>query len=495
MSIAVVGALGRFDVLEEIGRGAQGITYRARDREKGALVALKVLRLRDSADWKAVELFEREGRALQSLEHEGIPKYIDAFQSGEGEKSFVLVQEFVEGEDLGTLIAQGLRMGEAEVRGFLSSMLGILAYLHGLERPVIHRDIKPSNIMRRVDGRWVLIDFGAVQLGQISGAAPRGATTVVGTTGYMPFEQILGVAVPASDLYALGATMVHVLSHRHPNDLPVDESDHMRLLFAPFVTVSPQILGLLEGMLEPVLDERVRTAQEALAILEGKVAVPVRGRKSPEEKQGRGAVEVVKKRGVLKRTRNLAASVVGKYGSAEAFSVVPMPGVMEVSSEAVSFRLGRLGSDEEPGCFQILGTVFTFLVSWVIVSAAFVTTNLFPSLLWALSAGLALVVGGFLVKAFWRRRIERLVVTQQFVEIDYSRRFLGLLGLKKRVLGEDVLEIGVVPVPVLGMESGYRVRLGTEGGKNLYFGRGLSEGQGHWLALKIEEAVEVLGDG
>jgi serine/threonine protein kinase len=86
--------------------------------------------------------------------------------------------------------------------------------LHARVPPVLHRDIKPANVILRPDGAPVLVDFGAVRT--VFRAAAEGGSTVVGTFGYMPFEQYMGQASPASDLYALGATLLHVITGRGP---------------------------------------------------------------------------------------------------------------------------------------------------------------------------------------------------------------------------------------------------------------------------------------
>src|SRR5690606_6627162 len=132
------------ELVEELGRGSQGVTYLAYELGLGRRVAVKKLAVSNVLDWKAIELFEREGEVLKSLNHRGIPRYIDAFhedEDGEGRERFVLVQEYVEGEDLEALIGQGLRMDAAGTRDFLEQMLEILAYLHALDPAVIHRDI------------------------------------------------------------------------------------------------------------------------------------------------------------------------------------------------------------------------------------------------------------------------------------------------------------------------------------------------------------------
>ena len=252
----------RFELRRELGRGAQGKTYLGFDRRSESKVAVKELILRDIEDWKAIELFEREANILKSLDHRAIPDYIDTFHlsAAEGER-FFLVQEFVDGHNFEELIEQGERFDEARAKVFLQEVLEILIYLHDLSPPVIHRDIKPSNIMRRDDGSLVLIDFGAVQ-----SVIPnkQGGSTIIGTSGYMPMEQLMGRAEAATDIYALGATAIHLLSRRHPADLPMEK---WQLQFEDFVNISERFVHYLKKMTAPHAEERFTTANQALAAL------------------------------------------------------------------------------------------------------------------------------------------------------------------------------------------------------------------------------------
>ena len=255
----------RYTIKRLLGEGAQGITYLGEDLKNAAPVAIKELKLEGVADWKAVELFEREARALRALTHPNIPRYIDAFHldSPDGER-FFLVQEFIDGENLRDRIEGGLQMGEDELRAFLKEMLETLNYLHGLSPPVIHRDIKPSNIIARPGGGFALIDFGCVQL---INAETLGGSTVVGTAGYQPPEQLLGRAQPASDLYALAATAVHLASRTPPHELPVVR---MHLQIRPSLHLSPELIDLLERALSPSLTTRLAHAQQFLRELHGR---------------------------------------------------------------------------------------------------------------------------------------------------------------------------------------------------------------------------------
>lgn len=252
----------RFEIIDELGRGAQAVTYKARDHRTDEIVALKELDVRKVADWKAHELFQREAETLRGLDHPAIPRYIDAFVvDGEDEVRLFLAQEYADGPTLEQELKNGARWDEAQILDDLVQLLDALAYLHQLSPPVIHRDIKPSNIVRRSDGRLALIDFGAVQ-----NALPStvGGSTIIGTPGYMPIEQLMGRAVPATDLYALGATCVRLLSRQEPSSLDVVRN---RMQFREHVRVSPRLQEVLECLLEPSAEDRYYDAGELLGEL------------------------------------------------------------------------------------------------------------------------------------------------------------------------------------------------------------------------------------
>jgi hypothetical protein len=188
--------------------------YRGRDERTGGAVAIKELVPHGSLE--GIERFRREARVLQQLDHPKIPDYIDAFVSGKGRaRREYLVQELVDGLSLEEEMVLR-RYRQSEVLGVIEELAEILAYLHGLSPPVIHRDIKPGNVMRRRDGTLVLVDFGAV-LDEVMSTAGR--HTVAGTFGYMAPEQFEGTAVPATDIFGLGALAVALLSRKDPADL------------------------------------------------------------------------------------------------------------------------------------------------------------------------------------------------------------------------------------------------------------------------------------
>ncbi len=253
----------RYKIMNVLGRGGSGITYRAEDAFTGRQVALKELSLKGLNDWKKLELFEREARVLEDLDHPAIPNYVDYFQVDTVDnRLFYIAQEIAEGRSLAELVAAGERFSETEVERIAAEVLEVLQYLHGLNPPIIHRDIKPQNIIRSEDGRIYLVDFGAVQ------TAYREATafgsTVVGTYGYMAPEQFRGQAYPTTDLYGLGATLLNLLTHQNPGDLP---QKRLKIDFRPIVTVSEQFAEWLDGLLEPLLEDRFQSAEMALDAL------------------------------------------------------------------------------------------------------------------------------------------------------------------------------------------------------------------------------------
>jgi outer membrane protein assembly factor BamB len=157
----------------------------------------------------AIQNFEREANILASLNHPAIPKIYDYFT--EGTRSY-LVLEYIEGEDLEALMGDTERMLPQErVVDWAVQICDVLSYLHSQDPPIVFRDMKPSNIMLRPPNHVVLIDFGIARVFEVG---QKG--TMIGTEGYSPPEQYRGIANPAGDIYALGATLHHLLTRRDP---------------------------------------------------------------------------------------------------------------------------------------------------------------------------------------------------------------------------------------------------------------------------------------
>ena len=256
----------RYQLQQRLGRTAAGHqTWLAVDLESQEQVTLKMLAFSPEMQWEELKLFEREAQVLQALNHPRIPCYRDYFslerEAGAGLPWFGLVQDYIPGFSLQELLEKGQNFYEKKVRKIATEVLEILIYLHELSPPVLHRDIKPSNLIWGEDRQVYLVDFGAVQ----AQAAVTGVTfTVVGTSGYAPLEQFWGRAVPASDLYALGATLIHLLTGVTPADLPQKDS---RIQFSDRVSVNPSLVSWIEKMTEIALEKRFSKARDALAAL------------------------------------------------------------------------------------------------------------------------------------------------------------------------------------------------------------------------------------
>ncbi|NEQ66472.1 MAG: serine/threonine protein kinase [Symploca sp. SIO2D2] len=259
----------RYQIVTLLGEGGMGSTYAAVDLRTHQRVAIKVVSLREARDWKTLELFEREAQVLATLNHSFIPHYLDYFQldvkegTANSDYRFYLVQELVEGESLAALVKRGWRTTETEVKDIARQVLEILTYIHQLNPPIIHRDIKPQNIIRRADGKVYLVDFGAVQT--VYNQTIGGSKTLVGTFGYMPFEQFQGKVHCASDLYSLGCTLIFLLTHRSPADLP---QKRMKIDFRQGLDISNGFATWLERMSEPMLETRFQSATEAIQPLQ-----------------------------------------------------------------------------------------------------------------------------------------------------------------------------------------------------------------------------------
>ena len=261
----------RYCLKQQLGRTAVGHqTWLSVDLHSNEQVTLKLLAFSPQMQWEELKLFEREAQVLESLNHPRIPCYRDYFDidkhSGDGVPWFALVQDYIPGSSLQELLEKGKRFSEKEVRFIAKEVLEILIYLHELSPPVLHRDIKPSNLILGEDKHIYLVDFGAVQ----AQAAVTGVTfTIVGTSGYAPLEQFWGRAVPASDLYALGATLIHLLTGVTPVDLP--QKDY-RIQFADKVSIKSELLSWIEKITDIAVDKRFNSARKALeAFLSGQI--------------------------------------------------------------------------------------------------------------------------------------------------------------------------------------------------------------------------------
>jgi hypothetical protein len=269
---------GRYVVVGVLGEGSQGSTLEAVDKREGRAVAVKRFQVRGAKSWKDVELAEREARVLASISHPALPAYVEHFEE---DGCLYLVMEKIEGEPLSSLRRRGIPFARADVVRFLEAAADVLDYLHGRSPSLIHRDVKPSNVLRRRDGSYAFVDFGAVR----DSLRPEGGSTVVGTFGYMAPEQFQGRAMPATDVYAVGATALALLAGREPEDLPhqglgVDVAASLQGLG------DPAVVRVLGAMLVPDPDQRAPRIRPLLAQLQRAPEAPPTPSAGPREFRG-----------------------------------------------------------------------------------------------------------------------------------------------------------------------------------------------------------------
>jgi outer membrane protein assembly factor BamB/tRNA A-37 threonylcarbamoyl transferase component Bud32 len=266
----------RYKTLSVQGVGGMGAVYRSRDLRFSAvekIIAVKEMvntipdpRLRRIG----IQNFEREANILAGLSHPAIPKIFDYFT--EGNRSY-LVLEFVEGQTLESILeARRHPCSQEEAVDWGLQICDVLAYLHNHKPPVIFRDIKPGNLMLRPDGRVMVIDFG---IAKVFEHGQRG--TMIGTEGYSPPEQYRGAAEPRGDLYALCATLHHLLTGRDPR-LEPPFTFHERPIREFNPAILPEVEAVIMKSLSYDVQERFASANELANALAN--ALPHRTRRT-----------------------------------------------------------------------------------------------------------------------------------------------------------------------------------------------------------------------
>ncbi|MBE9066536.1 serine/threonine protein kinase [Leptolyngbya cf. ectocarpi LEGE 11479] len=248
--------------------------------DQGQTKVLKVLKK------KILEpLFEREAATLQTLNHPGIPQVEpDGYFSLEieGRPLHCLVMENIQGINLENWLQQHGPIDQAQAMDWMKQLVDLLALLH--QEELFHRDIKLANIMLRPTGNLALVDFGTVRpmtstyFAKVAGQ--RDITSVV-SPGYTPLEQINGRAVPQSDFYALGRSLVYLLTGAHPIDLPEDDNTG-RLTWRDRTSVDNWFAQLLDDMMAPFPGQRPLNAEVLLERLANPVAPQIGVRSNGE---------------------------------------------------------------------------------------------------------------------------------------------------------------------------------------------------------------------
>jgi serine/threonine protein kinase len=271
---------GRYQIIGQLGHGGMGAVYLARDMELfGRLCVVKQMRpffASQSERRKAEEGFKREAEVLVRLNHPGHPRIPEVYgYFVEGLDQF-LVMKYIEGESLERRLERlGRPLSEPALIGCAQEVANALVYLHSRQpQPVVHRDIKPANIIVDPEERIWLVDFGLARAAVSSGARVMmagGKTVAAGTPGYTPLEQWQMRPTPRSDIFALGATMHHLLTGDDPRDrftsFPELDMELLRSFstFAPLAErrpgISPALASLVARCLDPKPERRPSAGQ------------------------------------------------------------------------------------------------------------------------------------------------------------------------------------------------------------------------------------------
>jgi serine/threonine protein kinase len=256
---------GKYEVVRAIVSGGFGSIFEARVLPaKTHRVALKQM-MPHLMEGEQAELFKSKFRNevvfLRSLSHPGIPRCYDAFAD---DGLYYIVMEFVVGRNLDQEREEreqltGEHVPTMQLINDSRQVLEILHYLHSQKPPLVHRDIKPANLIREhPSGRIKVVDFGLARVL----SDPNKTQTQLGTLGYSPLEQLRGKAEQRSDLYALGATMFHLVTGKAPEALNIPPVLRLR------PDLNPALAAIIDRACAQDIDVRFANAKEMLGELE-----------------------------------------------------------------------------------------------------------------------------------------------------------------------------------------------------------------------------------
>ncbi|MGL5059514.1 MAG: protein kinase domain-containing protein [Microcoleus sp.] len=275
----------RYRIVRPIGQGGFGRTFLAVDETKPSIFSQCVIKQsfsQNTSAEKAAQLFHQEAAQLETLgKHPQIPELLAHFER-DGRQ--YLVQEFIDGKNLAQELEQKGSFTETQLRQLLNDLLPVLHFVH--KSKVIHRDIKPENIIRRrlspaplpalenslqppaFQKDIVLVDFGASKKVTVSGLPQTG--TIIGSAAYTSPEQLMGKAVFASDIYSLGVTGIHLLTHIPPFDLFDSTENSWAWRNYLKTAVSDDFGRILDTMLHSATNRRYSSASAVLRQLNPK---------------------------------------------------------------------------------------------------------------------------------------------------------------------------------------------------------------------------------
>ncbi len=282
---------GRYQIIEELGRGSMGVVYKAYDPEIDRSLALKILRPDRVTSKAFVDRFLKEARAIGRLSH---PNIVTVYDVGQDHGTVYIAMELLEGLALSDLMKKE-RMPVARVADIGAQVAGALEYAH--RKGIVHRDIKPSNIIVNPSGHVKLTDFGIAHIEDPNMPHQTQAGEILGTPAYMSPEQVLGRPVQGSaDIFSLGIVLYEMLTGTRPF-----KGENLSAIFNAITQYNPsppnklnsqvprQLSSAVMKCLSKEPERRFQSAGELASLLEGfKSADAVHGQtaKGPE---GQGA--------------------------------------------------------------------------------------------------------------------------------------------------------------------------------------------------------------
>src|ERR1700741_4419492 len=263
----------RYRIVRQLGQGGMGAVYEAVDQRLDTTVALKETLF---AEERLRKQFEREARLLARLHHPALPRVSDHFSEDDGQ---FLVMQFIPGDDLSEMMTHKRSPFPAnQVLTWADQLLDALDYLHTQDPQIVHRDIKPQNLKLTSRGQIILLDFGLAkgQAGDISRVTT--AASIFGyTPNYAPLEQIQGLGTDSrSDLYALGATLYHLITGVKPPDaltraaaIVNGQPDPLLKASEVNAAVAPELDHVLAKAMAQNREQRYATADDMRKALHG----------------------------------------------------------------------------------------------------------------------------------------------------------------------------------------------------------------------------------
>jgi hypothetical protein len=261
--------VGKYEIVERIGRGGMGLVYKARDPILDRFVALKVISTDADITEELRARFFREAQACARLSH---PNIVTVYDMGEHEGRLFFVMELLEGDELRKLIAQRTALTLQDKLSIMMQVCDGLHYAH--ERGIVHRDVKPGNIMLLRNGQVKVLDFGIAQIAATEGGLTR-TGLIMGTLRYIAPEQVRGRADHRADIFSVGAVTYELIGLRPPftGDDPMQILEQLRTEDPPLLTeVDPTIPAELAAIVARAMrkqpDQRFQDLEQMRAELE-----------------------------------------------------------------------------------------------------------------------------------------------------------------------------------------------------------------------------------